>query len=330
MNYILLLIGFALLIKGADFFVDGSSKIAKKLGVPAVIIGLTIVSLGTSAPELAVSISASLKGSNDITMGNVLGSNLFNILAALGSTAVVAPLVIKKNVIRNDFLVNILATLILYGFAFTKILGSKDALSRVDGGLLFIMCIAYIGYLIYTVKKSNGDLKEVAVTSEVNEFDEEVLKNNSTLKNIIISIIGVLGIILGGKVVVDSASAIALGLGVSEKLIGLTIVAIGTSLPELVTSLVAAKKGENDIALGNILGSNTFNILLILGLSSLISPIKIASNLYVDLLLLMVVTLFVGILIFFNKNKEKLMTKYQGLLLIALYIGYTIYIIMRN
>ncbi|EOU1681788.1 calcium/sodium antiporter [Clostridium perfringens] len=328
MNYILLIIGFLLLIKGADLFVDGASGIAKKLGVPAVIIGLTIVSLGTSAPELAVSISASLKGSNDITMGNVLGSNLFNLLAALGCTAIVAPLVIKKHIIKNDFIVNLLATFVLYVFTFTALIGSKNSLSRIEGGILFLMCITYIIYLIYTVKRSNKKEDEVAVTAE---FEEKNIKSsNSTFKNIILSIIGVIGIILGGKIVVDSASAIALGLGLSEKLVGLTIVAIGTSLPELVTSLVAAKKGENDIALGNILGSNTFNILLILGLSSLISPITIAASLSVDLIFLIIVTLIIGALIFLNKKKEKVLTRYEWIFLLVLYIGYTVYIIMRN
>lgn len=331
MNYILLIIGFLLLIKGADLFVDGASGIAKKLGVPSVIIGLTIVSLGTSAPELAVSISASLKGSNDITMGNVLGSNLFNLLAALGCTAIVAPLVIKKRIIKNDFIVNLLATFVLYVFTFTALIGSKNSLSRIEGGILFLMCITYIIYLIYTVKRSNKKEDEVAVTAEFEDFEEKNIKSsNSTFKNIILSIIGVIGIILGGKIVVDSASAIALGLGLSEKLVGLTIVAIGTSLPELVTSLVAAKKGENDIALGNILGSNTFNILLILGLSSLISPITIAASLSVDLIFLIIVTLIIGALIFLNKKKEKVLTRYEGIFLLVLYIGYTVYIIMRN
>lgn len=331
MNYILLIIGFGLLIKGADLFVDGASGIAKKLGVPSVIIGLTIVSLGTSAPELAVSISAALKGSNDITMGNVLGSNLFNLLAALGCTAIVAPLVIKKYLIKNDFLVNLLATFVLYAFVFTGLIGSKGILSRVDGAILFLMCITYILYLIYSVKKSNNKANEAAITAEIEEFEEENIKSvNSTTKNIVLSIIGVVGIVFGGKVVVDSASAIALGLGLSEKLVGLTIVAIGTSLPELVTSLVAAKKGENDIALGNILGSNTFNILLILGVSSLISPITIAASLSIDLIFLIVVTLIVGALIFLNKKREKILTRYEGILLLTLYVGYTVYIIMRN
>lgn len=331
MNYIFLIIGFLLLIKGADLFVDGASGIAKKLGVPAVIIGLTIVSLGTSAPELAVSISASLKGSNDITMGNVLGSNLFNLLAALGCTAIVAPLVIKKNIIKNDFIVNLIATFILYVFTFTGLIGSKNSLSRIDGAVLVLMCITYIIYLIYKVKRSNKREGEVAVTAEFEDFEEQNIKSpNSTVKNIILSIVGVIGIILGGKIVVDSASAIALGLGLSEKLVGLTIVAIGTSLPELVTSLVAAKKGENDIALGNILGSNTFNILLILGLSSVISPITIAASLSIDLIFLIIVTLIIGALIFLNKKKEKVLTRYEGVFLLALYIGYTVYIIMRN
>ncbi|MDU1306906.1 MAG: calcium/sodium antiporter [Clostridium perfringens] len=331
MNYIFLIIGFLLLIKGADLFVDGASGIAKKLGVPAVIIGLTIVSLGTSAPELAVSISASLKGSNDITMGNVLGSNLFNLLAALGCTAIVAPLVIKKHIIKNDFIVNLIATFILYVFTFTGLIGSKNSLSRIDGAVLVLMCITYIIYLIYTVKRSNKKEDEVALTAEIEDFEEQNIKSpNSTVKNIILSIVGVIGIILGGKIVVDSASAIALGLGLSEKLVGLTIVAIGTSLPELVTSLVAAKKGENDIALGNILGSNTFNILLILGLSSVISPITIAASLSIDLIFLIIVTLIIGALIFLNKKKEKVLTRYEGVFLLALYIGYTVYIIMRN
>lgn len=331
MNYILLIIGFVLLIKGADLFVDGASGIAKKLGVPSVIIGLTIVSLGTSAPELAVSISAALKGSNDITMGNVLGSNIFNLLAALGCTAIVSPLVIKKCVIKNDFIVNIIAAFVLYVFAFTGLAGSKGILSRMDGVILVLMCILYILYLIYTVKRCNNKTNEAAVTAEIEEFEEENIKSaNSTGKNIALSILGVVGIVLGGKVVVDSATAIALGLGLSEKLVGLTIVAIGTSLPELVTSLVAAKKGENDIALGNILGSNTFNILLILGLSSLISPITIAAGLSMDLIFLICVTLFIGTLIFLNKKKEKILTRYEGVLLLALYVGYTVYIIMRN
>ena len=323
MNYIFLIIGFLLLIKGADLFVDGASGIAKKLGVPAVIIGLTIVSLGTSAPELAVSISASLKGSNDITMGNVLGSNLFNLLAALGCTAIVAPLVIKKHIIKNDFIVNLIATFILYVFTFTGLIGSKNSLSRIDGAVLVLMCITYIIYLIYTVKRSNKKEDEVALTAEFEDFEEQNIKSpNSTVKNIILSIVGVIGIILGGKIVVDSASAIALGLGLSEKLVGLTIVAIGTSLPELVTSLVAAKKGENDIALGNIL-----NILYML---CTLSPITIAKSLSIDLIFLIIVTLIIGALIFLNKKKEKVLTKYEGVFLLALYIGYTVYIIMRN
>ena len=331
MNYIFLIIGFLLLIKGADLFVDGASKIAKNLGVPTVIIGLTIVSLGTSAPELAVSISASLKGSNDITFGNVLGSNLFNLLLALGCTAILVPLVIKKHIIKKDFIVNLLATFVLYVFTFTGLIGSKNSLSRIDGAVLVLMCITYIMYLIYTAKRSHKKEDEVALTSEFEDFEEQSIKPpNSTVKNIILSIVGVIGIILGWKIVVDSATVIALGLGLSEKLVGLTIVAIGTSLPELVTSLVAAKKGENDIALGNILGSNTFNILLILGLSSVISPITITKSLSIDLIFLIIVTLIIGALIFLNKKKEKVLTRYEGIFLLVLYIGYTVYIIMRN
>lgn len=326
MSYIFLIVGFFLLIKGADIFVSGASNISKKLGIPSVIVGLTIVSLGTSAPELAVSAISSLEGSNEIAVGNVLGSNLFNTLMVLGVTTIIMALTIKKSEVKRDFSINILVTILLLLLTFTTLLGGKDNyISRLDGIVLLIGCISYITYLILSVKKgkvSSENVQEELALESTNEI--------SIFKSIFKLVIGVAGIVIGGQIVVDSATSIATSLGMSEKLVGLTIVAIGTSLPELVTSVVAAIKGEEDIALGNILGSNIFNILLIIGLSSAISPIAVSSNLIFDFVFLIVVTLIIGIMIFANKSDEKRFGKKEGIILVVLYVIYMIYIIIRN
>lgn len=319
MSYILLLIGFGLLIKGADIFVDGASAIAKKLGIPPVIVGLTIVSIGTSAPELAVSLISALEGSNDIAIGNVLGSNLFNSLMVLGVTAIVLPIVIVKKKVKSDFLINLCVTVLLFILTFDSLFGSSsNTISRFDGLILVVICIAYMIFLVLKAKKTN-----------MPEPTEEE-KNINVFIKILLIIIGATGIVCGGQLVVNSATKIATSLGMSEKLVGLTIVAMGTSLPELVTSVVAALKGENDIALGNVLGSNIFNILLILGTSSLISPIVVESGLMIDFIYLIAVTIIMFVLIFVNNKEEKKLGKIEGGLLVALYIVYTIYIIMRN
>lgn len=319
MDYILLIIGFALLIKGADIFVDGASSIAKKIGIPPVIVGLTIVSLGTSAPELAVSLISAMNRSNEIAIGNVLGSNLFNTLMVLGVTAVVLPLIIQKEKIKTDFFVNIAVTALLFFLTFDTILGKdRNLISRFDGIILVIVCISYITYLVFKSVKTNV------------EPPSKEDKNINLFIKILLIILGACAIIFGGDFVVDSATNIAYKFGMSEKLVGLTIVAMGTSLPELVTSVVAALKGENDIALGNVLGSNIFNILLIIGLSSAISPIPVATSLMIDFLYLVAITIFIFALIFIGKEKEKKLTRFEGLLLVTLYIGYMIYIIIRN
>lgn len=318
MSYIILIIGFVLLIKGADVFVEGASNIAKKFGIPSIIVGLTIVSLGTSAPELAVSLIASFEGSNGITIGNVLGSNIFNTLMVLGLTAIVMPILIKKSTIIKDYIVNILVTILLLLLSFGgKLLFNKEAgLSRLSGFILIGSCIIYIIYLIKTAKNQSED----------SEDNKKVNILVSTFK----IIIGIIGIIIGGNLVVNSASNIAYSFGLSDKLVGLTIVAMGTSLPELVTSMIAAIKGENDIAIGNVLGSNIFNILLILGVSSSIKPIVISNSLLVDMLFLIIISLILGVFIF-KGNKDKLrLGKIEGLILVALYIGYMTYIIFRN
>lgn len=317
MDFIILIIGFFLLIKGADIFVDGASSIAKKIGIPSVIVGLTIVSLGTSAPELAVSLISSFNGNNGIAVGNVLGSNLFNTLVVLGGTAIVAPIIIKKCTIKRDYVTTLLVTILTCFLIFGLVPKSENILSRISGIILLVVCIIYMFILVKAAKKDS--VKDEESTSEI-----------KMSKNILLSLIGVVGIVFGGNLVVDSATNIAYALGMSEKLVGLTIVAVGTSLPELVTSIVAALKGENDIALGNVLGSNIFNLVLILGASATISPITVSGVMVIDFIILIAVTLFIGALIFFNKKEEKRLGRLEGIILVGMYVAYLVYIIMRN
>lgn len=317
MDFIILIIGFFLLIKGADIFVDGASSIAKKIGIPSVIVGLTIVSLGTSAPELAVSLISSFNGNNGIAVGNVLGSNLFNTLVVLGGTAIVAPLLIKKSTIKRDYIATLVVTILTCFLIFGLVPKSENMLSRISGIILLVVCIAYMFILVKAAKKDS--VKDEENTSEI-----------KMSKNILLSLIGVVGIVFGGNLVVDSATNIAYALGMSEKLVGLTIVAVGTSLPELVTSIVAALKGENDIALGNVLGSNIFNLVLILGASATISPITVSGVMLIDFIILIAVTLFIGALIFFNKKEDKRLGRLEGIILVEIYVAYLAYIIMRN
>lgn len=317
MDFIILIIGFFLLIKGADIFVDGASSIAKKIGIPSVIVGLTVVSLGTSAPELAVSLISSFNGNNGIAVGNVLGSNLFNTLVVLGGTAIVAPLIIKKCTIKRDYVTTLLVTILTCFLIFGLVPKSENMLSRISGIILLVVCIIYMFILVKAAKKDS--VKDEENTSEI-----------KMSKNILLSLIGVVGIVFGGNLVVDSATNIAYALGMSEKLVGLTIVAVGTSLPELVTSIVAALKGENDIALGNVLGSNIFNLVLILGASATINPITVSGVMVIDFIILIAVTLFIGALIFFNKKEEKRLGRLEGIILVGMYVAYLVYIIFRN
>lgn len=317
MDFIILIIGFFLLIKGADIFVDGASSIAKKIGIPSVIVGLTIVSLGTSAPELAVSLISSFNGNNGIAVGNVLGSNLFNTLVVLGGTAIVAPLLIKKSTIKRDYIATLVVTILTCFLIFGLVPKSENMLSRISGIILLVVCVVYMFILVKAAKKDS--VKDEENTSEI-----------KMSKNILLSLIGVVGIVFGGNLVVDSATNIAYALGMSEKLVGLTIVAVGTSLPELVTSIVAALKGENDIALGNVLGSNIFNLVLILGASATITPIAVSGVMIIDFIILIAVTLFIGALIFFNTKDEKRLGRLEGIILVGIYVAYLAYIIMRN
>ena len=318
MSYLILIIGFILLIKGADIFVDGAAKIAKKFGIPSIIVGLTIVSLGTSAQELSVSLIASFEGNNGITIGNVLGSNIFNTLMVLGVTAIIMPIVIKKNSVIKDYIINIVVSIVLLVLTFGRVLLNKEAaLTRISGIILLILCTIYTLYLIKSAKSRK-------------EEDSEEEEDIKILSCIIKIILGIIGIIAGGNLVVSSASDIAYSFGLSDKLVGLTIVAVGTSLPELVTTMIASIKGENDIAIGNVLGSNIFNILLILGVSSSINAIPISSSLLIDILFLIVISIILGIFMFKGKKDKLKLDKLEGLILVLLYIIYMIYIISRN
>lgn len=304
----LLLVGFVFLIKGSDFFVDGASSIASLLKIPTIIVGLTIVALGTSAPEAAVSITSSLTGSNALAVSNVIGSNLFNMLMVIGISALLSNLVMEKSVLEKDlpFLVGITllwAIFIIIGWDITNI----------EGIILLIILVAYISLLVYNTRKSG----------EATEVEEPKF---TLPKSIIFILVGLAGIVLGGDLVVDSASAIAIALGMSETLVGLTIVAIGTSLPELVTSITALKKGENQLVIGNVIGSNIFNILFVLGASSAISAIPLDSSMLIDVVFMLAVTVLCFI---FGKTQEKY-DKKEGVILIVLFIVYMAFAILRN
>lgn len=308
MAYLMLILGFILLIKGADFFVDGAASIAYKFRIPTVIVGLTIVALGTSLPEFAVSLSANLAGSNELAISNVIGSNIFNTLVVVGCSAILAPFVIQKEVINRDLGLNIAVTLLLALFTL------QGELSRTAGVLFLIILVAYIGFLIYSALKNK---------TEVSEKEEE--KVMSPVACIFAIVFGALGILIGGDLTVDNAKIIAAQLGMSETLIGLTVVALGTSLPELVTSVVAARKGESGLSLGNAIGSNIFNILFILGFSSAIRPLPVLFNNRIDIWILLAIAVFIFVL---SKIKPK-MTKVRGLLFLLVYAVYLAYIIIR-
>ncbi|WP_407374550.1 calcium/sodium antiporter [Methanobrevibacter sp.] len=305
---VLLIVGFVFLIKGSDFFVDGASSIAALLKIPTIIVGLTIVALGTSAPEAAVSITSSLVGNNAMAVSNVIGSNLFNILMVIGIAALLGELLMDKGTLNKDlpFLVGITilwAIFIVIGWDITNI----------EGIILLIIMVAYIIYLVYNARKS----------SEGNKVEKPKL---SLPVSIVFMIVGLAGIIIGGDMVVDSASYIAMAFGMSETLVGLTIVAIGTSLPELVTSLTALKKGENELVIGNVIGSNIFNILFVLGASSAISSIPLDSSMLVDVVFMIFVTVLCFV---FGKTQEKY-DKKEGAILVTLFIIYMIFAVLRN
>ena len=306
LNLFFLILGFFFLVKGADLFVDGSSSIAKIMKIPAVIIGLTIVSIGTSLPEAAVSITASLQGSYDLSIANVVGSNMFNLLAVVGASAIICPFFIDKMIMKRDFPICIGTAIIL------AVMLRDNALSRIEAAVLFILFIAYIILLVLSAIKNRDDQGE----------DYKVL---SPLKSLVFIVIGAAAIIAGGQLTVNSATFFAKAFGMSELLIGLTIVAVGTSLPELVTSIVAAKKGESEIALGNVVGSNIFNILFILGLSGIVHPLTCDPGALIDTIILIGVCL----IMYFVCITGKKATRPEGYVCVSLYVLYVVYAVLR-
>lgn len=305
MMYVLLILGFVLLVKGADFFVDGASSVAKLLKIPSVIIGLTIAAIGTSAPEAAVSISAGLSGNSDIALSNVVGSNMFNLLVVIGVSAVICPIVTEKAILTRDIWWSLGAAVVLF------VMMLDMEISRVEGILLLCGIITYIVILVRSALK--------------NRTQGEDVKTMSPLKSVLCIVGGLAAVAIGGDLVVDNAVLIAKAIGMSETFIGLTIIAMGTSLPELVTSIVAAKKGDSGLALGNVIGSNIFNILFILGMASALTPINASPTLLVDVGIIAVSTLVVYV---FGKTGNKT-TRWEGAACLAMYAAYAAYITIR-
>lgn len=302
LQIILLALGFVLLIKGADRFVDGSSSVAARFGIPQLVIGLTIVAMGTSTPEAAVSITAAFSGNADITVGNIVGSNILNILIILGLSSVIVPIAVARSTVKYEMPFMILVTALLL------LLGLDGTLGFADGIIMIAFFAAYLTYLFLMAKRD----KTV-------QHEEESAKQISLPKAVVFVIIGLAMIILGSSVTVNAASSIAEMLGMNERFIGLTVVALGTSLPELFTSVSAARKGNADIAIGNIVGSNIFNILFICGISALIIPVPFAQNFVFDMIVAIAAAILLTICCMIGKHQLK---RWAGVLMLVLYAVY--------
>lgn len=311
MTYVLLIVGFLLLIKGADFFVEGSAAVAKKLRVPTMIIGLTIVAMGTSAPECAVSIAASIKGSNAMAISNVVGSNIFNLMVVSGFCALFTPLIVHAKTLKQEFPFSILAAIVMLIAGFIGMM-----LGRIDGVILLVLFAFFLAWMVKSALKARANAEDI---------EEENVKDLGNLQCLLYIIGGIIAIVIGGDLVVDSATEIARTFGLSENLIGLTIVAFGTSLPELVTSAVAAKKGEVDMALGNVIGSNIFNILFVAGIAATVSPMAFLMENVIDLVILIVMSIVVWS---FASTKKKI-GRAEGVFMLIIYVAYIVYICNR-
>ena len=311
MVYVFLVVGFILLIKGADFFVEGSSSVAKMLRVPSLIIGMTIVAMGTSFPECSVSINASIAGSNGLAISNAVGSNIFNLMVVCGFCTLFCPLAVDKGTLKKEFPFSIIVALILLAFG-----SAGMVLGHIDGIILTLVFAIFLYWMVMSAKKAR------AGGNQADGDDYEIIP---VWKCIFYILGGIIAIIIGGDVVVDSASKIAAQFGMSDNLIGLTVVAFGTSLPELVTSVVAAKKNEVDMALGNVIGSNIFNILLVLGVAAAISPVAFVMENIVDIVVLVVMSLIVW---WFAWSKQKI-TRGEGIIMLFMYAIYVVYICIR-
>ena len=306
---ILLVLGFVMLIKGADWFVEGASGIADRFGIPQLVIGLTIVAFGTSAPEAAVSISAAMKGNADITIGNVVGSNILNILIILGLTAVICPIAVQKSTFKYEIPYVILVSVAMFGLGYFD-----QTVSRVDGIILWVMMIVYMIYLLNMAKK--GEANAEATVKE---------EKKPIWKLLILVAVGLVLIVWGSDVTVNAATNIALAFNVSERIIGLTIVALGTSLPELMTSVTAARKGKADIAIGNVVGSNIFNVLFVVATTAVITPVVYAESFLVDSVMMIESAVLLWLCLL---GKEKKLKRWAGAIMLGLYAGYLIYMLM--
>ena len=306
LSVLMLVVGFVLLVKGADWFVDGAAALAGKLGIPQLVIGLTIVAMGTSLPEAAVSITSALHGSTGITVGNVVGSNIMNILVILGTSAVITNVRIQKSTLKYELPFMLLITV---AFLVMGMLGGE--FTRLDGVILLGFMIVYLIYLLNLAKKGTEE--------------EEEFKDMPIWKCVVGIVLGAVVIVGGSNLVVDGASDIASAMGISDRIIGLTIVAFGTSLPELVTSVSAAKKGNAGIAIGNIVGSNIFNILFVLGATALICPVPFASQFLIDSL----VAIGAGLLLWFGTMKHKELRRPVGIVMLVCYAAYFVYLCMK-
>ena len=320
---LLLAVGFAFLVKGADFFVEGSSSIAKKLKVPPIIIGLTIVAMGTSLPETAVSVTASLVQNNELAVSNVVGSNIFNLMFVIGVCSILTPIMVQKATVVRDIPLSLGCALFLLVLGVSG-LGDKAGmtLGHADGVIFLIVFAGYIFTMVRSAMKARAAGQKVEIEG-VEECDN--MKELSYGKSILFLIVGAAAMAFGGDLTVDTASRIAIELGMSQTLVGLTIVSIGTSLPELVTSVVAARKNEVDMAVGNAVGSNIFNILMVLGISSAISPVALIRENIIDIVLLMVFSVMVWI---FAGTRKKIERK-EGIIMVVVYLVYCAYIIAR-
>jgi len=317
-------IGFVVLIKGADFLVDGSSSIAKKYKISNLVIGLTIVAFGTSAPELLISAIASFRESSGIALGNIIGSNLSNTLLILGSVALVTPVVVKESTINKEIPFSLLVILAVAFLVNDFLLGghSQSMLTRGDGLTLLLFFVIFIYYTFGLTKRSRGLLDELGK----NELEE--IHKHKIWVSILFIVLGGAALFVGGELIVNSAISLAAIWGLSQSLIGLTIIALGTSLPELAASVMAARKGEADMAVGNVIGSNIFNFLWVLGLSSLISPIIYNSVLNIDIIILFIATMLLIFLIYFGK--KNILTRREGTILLVLYVLYIFYLVIRG
>jgi cation:H+ antiporter len=324
LQVVLFILGFIFLVKGADFLVDGASSIAKKYGFSSIMIGLTIVAFGTSLPELLVSALSAINGSPDIAVGNILGSNFSNTLLILGATAVVTPLVVKKNTINKEVPFSLLA-LLAVGFLVNDFLIDglgPNVLTRIDGLILILFFTVFI-YYTFTLKK-----ERIKVLPKLKVSKEEDIKERKNYKSILLILLGIVGLYFGGEWIVNGAVEIATYFGLSEALIGLTIISIGTSLPELAASLIAAKKGEADMAVGAVVGSNIFNLLWVLGLSATIFPINYNPTLNIDLILLIAITILLIPLIY--GGRKNVLTKREGIILLSIYVFYLVFLGIRG